>query len=297
MDGTLSRWTSAAATSSAAAARTPPAAAGPAGRAWQSATVTGPDEPASWLPPWDGGAWLNPPPHVARDGDDLLVTAAHGSDLWRTTAYGFVHDSGHALLLPFPDGAAVEVCFLVDYTEQFDQAGLLVRADAQSWIKAGVEVSDGDLQVGAVVTREVSDWSLSPVPHWAGREVTVRASRRGDAVTVRARADGESWRLVRVARSRRAPACGWARTAARPPAAGWSCASTPPASVRPTTPCTRADDRVGRRADVSARRRGRAVQLVGRRSRRLLRRSTRASPPGGARRRPLLGQERRRRTP
>ena len=66
-----------------------------------------------------------------------------------------------------PDGTAAEVCFVVDYGEQFDQAGLLVRADAHSWIKAGVEVSDGELQVGAVVTREASDWSLGPVPHWA----------------------------------------------------------------------------------------------------------------------------------
>lgn len=44
-----------------------------------------------------------------------------------------------------------------------------------------------------------SDWSVRPVPEWAGREVTVRASRSGDAVTVRARVDGGAWELVRVA--------------------------------------------------------------------------------------------------
>ena len=157
-----------------------------------------PDAPAPWTAPWDA-AWLNPPAEVRRDGDDLLVTATHGSDLWRTTAYGFVHDSGHALLLPFPDATAAEVRFVVDYGEQFDQAGLLVRADAERWVKAGVEVSDGQPQVGAVVTSGVSDWSVSPVPHWAGREVTVRASRSGDALTVRARAGDEPWQLVRVA--------------------------------------------------------------------------------------------------
>jgi regulation of enolase protein 1 (concanavalin A-like superfamily) len=37
------------------------------------------------------------------------------------------------------------------------------------------------------------------VPEWSGRDVTVRASRAGDAVTVRARADAGSWQLVRVA--------------------------------------------------------------------------------------------------
>ena len=38
----------------------------------------------------------------------------------------------------------------------------------------------------------------SPV-EWTGRTVTIRASRSGDALTVRARVDAEPWRLVRVA--------------------------------------------------------------------------------------------------
>src|SRR5690606_41566187 len=48
-----------------------------------------------------------------------------------------------------------------------------------------------------------SDWSVAPVPGWAGRLVTVRASRAGDAVTVRARVDDEPFRLVRVAQDRK----------------------------------------------------------------------------------------------
>jgi regulation of enolase protein 1 (concanavalin A-like superfamily) len=133
------------------------------------------------------------------EGDDLLVTAARGSDAWRHTAYGFVRDDAHALLAPLADPGAVEVTFDAAYTEQFDQAGLVLRADAGTWVKAGVEVSDGELQVGAVVTLGRSDWSVAPVPGWAGRRVTVRASRAGDAVTVRARVDDEPFRLVRVA--------------------------------------------------------------------------------------------------
>jgi uncharacterized protein len=153
----------------------------------------------AWSPEWRDAQWLNPPPRAWHEDSDLLVEAGEGSDFWRTTSYGFVHDSGHALLVPFPAAAAVEVSFLLDFTEQFDQAGVLVRADEESWIKAGVEVSDGLPQVGAVVTRDLSDWSVSPVPAWRGREVTVRASRSGDALTVRARVDDEPWQLVRVA--------------------------------------------------------------------------------------------------
>lgn len=148
---------------------------------------------------WSAGTWLNPPERAEPAGADLLVEPRGGSDFWRRTSYGFVHDDGSALLEPFPLDTAVEVSFRLDYTAQFDQAGVLVRVDERRWTKAGVEVSDGQPQVGAVVTDELSDWSVAPVPEWSGRAVTVRVSRAGDALTVRARVDEEPWRLVRVA--------------------------------------------------------------------------------------------------
>jgi uncharacterized protein len=37
------------------------------------------------------------------------------------------------------------------------------------------------------------------VPEWIGGTVTVRASRSGDAVTIRARSGDGPWRLVRLA--------------------------------------------------------------------------------------------------
>lgn len=148
---------------------------------------------------WSSGDWLNAPPDVQTDGDHLLVTAAEGSDFWRTTAYDFVHDDGHGLLLPFENRTAVEVSFRLDYDGQFDQAGILVRADADHWVKAGVEFADGALQLGAVATRDVSDWSVRPVRSWAGQVVTIRISRAADALTVRARHEDADWELVRLA--------------------------------------------------------------------------------------------------
>lgn len=139
-------------------------------------------------------------PLVARHANGaLMVTARRGSDAWRNTSYGFVHDDAHALLAPFGSRDALEVRFTLDYDQQFDQAGLMVRANSEQWIKCGVEVSDGCPQVGAVVTNRFSDWSVAPVPDWTGRQVTLRASRDGDALTVRARVDDEPFRLVRLA--------------------------------------------------------------------------------------------------
>jgi len=148
--------------------------------------------------PWDQGVWLNPPVSASVESNNLRVTTAHESDFWRNTSYGFVHDSGHALLIDFPVNTSMEVTFVLDYSGQFDQAGIIVYSDSQHWIKAGVESADGFPQVGAVVTSVNSDWSLAPVSQWMGKQVTVRASRTTDALTIRARC-GDDDQLIRLA--------------------------------------------------------------------------------------------------
>jgi len=144
-------------------------------------------------------AWTTEPEHIAFDADAVVVTAVESSDAWRTTSYGFVRDTAHAALTPVGARWGLEVSFVLDYTGQFDQAGIFVRVSDTEWVKAGVEYSDGVPQVGAVVTHNTSDWSVAPVPEWQGREVTTRVSRDGDALTIRARVEDEPWRLVRVA--------------------------------------------------------------------------------------------------
>lgn len=145
------------------------------------------------------GEWTTPPVAASLSDSVLRVTAAPESDAWRHTAYGFVHDTEHALVEPFAKETAIDVSFRLDFTTQFDQAGLFIVESESEWIKAGVEISDGLPQVGAVVTHGFSDWSVAPVPEWEGRLITVRASRSGDGITIRAKADDEPFRLVRLA--------------------------------------------------------------------------------------------------
>lgn len=149
---------------------------------------------------WNAGNWFTEPPKVEFDGRAMIVHAAPESDLWRNTSYGFVHNNAHGLLIDFPDLSSMEVTFVLDLKGQFDQAGILVRADDEHWTKAGIEFAEGALQVGAVVTAVNSDWSTWPQDEWSGKEVTIRASRAGDALTIRAKAvDEQAWQLVRVA--------------------------------------------------------------------------------------------------
>ncbi len=150
---------------------------------------------------WSDGRWTRPPVSGADTAQSgrLSATAAAGSDAWRHTAYGFVHDSAHALLAPLAVGEAMEVSFRAPWEGQFDQAGVFALIDAEHWVKAGVEFADGRLGAGAVVTDGSSDWSVGDVDAWRDAEITVRLSRWADAVIVRARADAGSWRLLRVA--------------------------------------------------------------------------------------------------
>lgn len=149
--------------------------------------------------PWSDGRWSREPASTEQRGDALVVRALEGSDYWRETLYGFVHDDGHALLGAWPADAAIEVSFdSASLSELYDQAGLMLVAGPERWVKAGIELSDGLPQLGAVVTDGRSDWSMAPVPEWAGRLVTIRASRIADAVVLRARADDGPWRTFRV---------------------------------------------------------------------------------------------------
>lgn len=152
-----------------------------------------------------GWSWLNEPRSWAvvdgaGGGGALEVGAEHGTDFWVATHYGFVRDTGHALLRPVPGAFRMRVSFEGAYREQYDQAGLLLRLDDRTWVKTGIEYVDGRRQVSAVVTRGVSDWSVAPLADGEPSLVTVEMRREGDAVTVTyGTGAGEPSTLLRLA--------------------------------------------------------------------------------------------------
>jgi regulation of enolase protein 1 (concanavalin A-like superfamily) len=150
---------------------------------------------------WHEMEWLNEPPSVRVEREGLVVETGLETDFWRSTSYGFVHHSGHLLAAPMAPESALEVTFKAALSEPFDQAGLMLYGSPELWLKTGVERSDGRLYASVVVTVGHSDWSVAALPPRAeGRPLTFRASRVGDAVTVRYRIDEEpAWELLRVA--------------------------------------------------------------------------------------------------
>jgi uncharacterized protein len=151
--------------------------------------------------PWTSLTWLNPPARAVLHGQVLEVTARPRTDFWQATHYGFAHDNGHFLGTRLAGDFAIEVTFSGEFVGLYDQAGLMLRAAPDLWLKAGVELSDGELLASAVVTRGASDWSVAPLPPGCdGGPITIRAERAGDSVTIRYRAAaGTGMRMLRLA--------------------------------------------------------------------------------------------------
>ena len=113
-------------------------------------------------------SWLNEPREWSGDAADLTVAVEPETDFWRVTHYGFTRDSGH-----FLDTGALGLRFRGDFAHQYDQAGLMLRLDAEHWIKAGLEL-DGD----AVAERRRHQRRLGLVPAARARSPTRTAGGR-----------------------------------------------------------------------------------------------------------------------
>ena len=127
--------------------------------------------------------WLNEPPRWREQDGELHVATGDRTDFWRTTHYGFVRDSGHFRFARVPGDFTAEVTVSGDYRELYDQAGLMLRLDAEHWLKAGIELVAGRRTLSAVVTRGFSDWSTAAAFE-APDPLRLRLSRYGTAVWV-----------------------------------------------------------------------------------------------------------------
>jgi uncharacterized protein len=128
--------------------------------------------------------WLNEPASWQRNGDVLRVSVDPGTDFWRATGYGYVHDNGHVYGDRLRGDLDVSVRIRGAFASQYDQAGIMLRADEETWLKTGLEFFEGRPRLSTVLTAGWSSWMVADLPHGTD-EVTLRVSRRGDAVEVR----------------------------------------------------------------------------------------------------------------
>jgi uncharacterized protein len=142
--------------------------------------------------------WLNLPAGLSHDDDQLTMTTGTETDFWRDTFYGFRRDNGHFFGAVAPSDFTAHVTFEGDYTTLYDQAGLMLRLDAKTWLKAGIEYSDGMTNFSTVITRGGSDWSVVAVPAVSGPQ-RLRLTRQGKAVLLHFLNVRGDWQMMRVA--------------------------------------------------------------------------------------------------
>ncbi|WP_189001570.1 DUF1349 domain-containing protein [Deinococcus roseus] len=141
--------------------------------------------------------WLNAPLHWQETSDTLTIQTLPDTDFWQVTHYGFQRDSGHAYLQTVQGDFDYTLTFTGQYRDLYDQAGLMLRVNENLWLKAGIEYLEGVHQLSVVVTRDFSDWSVSPVPE-ALQSTTLKLSRRKEAITIEGGVNGGPLQLMRM---------------------------------------------------------------------------------------------------
>jgi regulation of enolase protein 1 (concanavalin A-like superfamily) len=142
--------------------------------------------------------WFNQPKKFTGNAQKLTFTVEPGTDFWQVTHYGFKRDNGPFTYVETEGDFEVSVKVTGSYTELFHQAGLMIRIDEKNWIKTGIEFVDGKQNVSAVVTREVSDWSVIPRNN-SPKSVWLKLLRKGDYAEIKYSFDGKNFEMLRLA--------------------------------------------------------------------------------------------------
>ena len=140
--------------------------------------------------------WFNEPESWSIKNNKLTMQVTPQSDYWRISHYGFTVDDAPFLYTTRGGEFEVKVKISGDYKVRFDQAGLMLRADKEIYIKAGIEFVDGKYNISCVVTHHTSDWSVitldKPIDH-----IWIKAVRRLDAVEIFYSFDDKEYVMMR----------------------------------------------------------------------------------------------------
>jgi regulation of enolase protein 1 (concanavalin A-like superfamily) len=160
------------------------------------------DFDAEQLP--DDFYWLNEPHSFTLDNGLQLLTKAE-TDFWQRTHYGFRRDDGHCLLTTFSGDFTLETRVSFAPKTQYDQCGLIVRVDAENWIKCSVEYEDEALsRLGSVVTNHgYSDWATQDIASTVST-MCYRIGRKQNDFFIQYSFDGDVWQQMRIAHLHRA---------------------------------------------------------------------------------------------
>jgi len=165
--------------------------------------------------------WYNEPSQWHEDNNVIHVIAGPKTDFWRQTHYGFIRDDGNFYYREASGNFTAEVKITGHYRSLYDQAGLMLRENENTWLKCGIEFVEEVHNVSTVVTRNYSDWSVvplstPPVSLW------LRVQRRAETVEVQYSLNGQDYWMMRLAYLTKAPSLQVGLMCAAPQGEGFS---------------------------------------------------------------------------
>ncbi|MDD3823756.1 MAG: DUF1349 domain-containing protein [Sphaerochaetaceae bacterium] len=142
--------------------------------------------------------WSHEPEHRWHD-DALTLKTQSGTDFWQGTHYGFRRDDGHCLLTDVEQDFSLVVRCSFTPANRYDQGGVMVRIDAENWIKIGIEAESKSVsRLGSVVTNlGYSDWATQDIDA-AIRRMWYRVQGKGPDVLIECSETGKSWNQMRI---------------------------------------------------------------------------------------------------
>jgi regulation of enolase protein 1 (concanavalin A-like superfamily) len=146
-----------------------------------------------------GFYWFNEPPEYAL-GNGLEIRTGKETDFWQNTHYGFQRDDGHCLFVERSGDFSLVTHVEFKPRTQYDQCGLMIRADANNWLKVSTEYEDEAVsRLGSVVTnRGYSDWATRDIDS-SHKEMWYRIRKRGQDFLIEHSFEGRDWLQMRVA--------------------------------------------------------------------------------------------------
>jgi len=143
--------------------------------------------------------WLNEP-ESWHSGSGLEIITGRETDFWQRTHYGFRRDNGHCLLSDYSSDFILTAHARFEPRSRYDQCGMIVRVDAENWIKLSTEYEDEAIsRLGSVVTNfGYSDWATQDVSS-SIKQRWYRIVRQGNDFILEASGDGSNWFQMRIA--------------------------------------------------------------------------------------------------
>lgn len=144
--------------------------------------------------------WIRKPKQANVSDDCIEVITESGTDLWQKTYYGFSNDNAPVLQAKTDEKYFT---FIVktqfESKDRFDQCGVAMYLDSDSWFKASIEYENESIQrLGSVVTNNgYSDWATTDISSDI-KEMWYRFSRRESDFCIECSADGKEFKQMRI---------------------------------------------------------------------------------------------------